>query len=490
MNWLSKIVFIGFALSGVLASSCHNRNFNIHSVEDIRAYEIIEQLSDECGFSVLIKDKYAKKIMQEPLYSLHIKHQKLPYIFKLLIDDRGLISTFSKHTLRISSLLTRTFKLNYVATRRSGVSRTDIALTGTQSVHRSDYSQDAHEASTVTGMKIVSNDSFDFWNKIEKEILALLNTPSDSFKTPAPIVNKDAGFITVSGTKEQVSRVEEYVNALMKSLHRQVLIDVKILSVTLNKSQSTGINWEQIFALQNLDIGYGKRYSKDVNGDFLHPQSAELSGGLKSHYLSLVGNISVSNIINFLKTQGDVKSVSNPKVLTLNNQPALISSGEQIYYKRTQSTTTNNTSTTTSQNEIIESVFAGVLLDITPSISDEGAIILKINPSISSVKTNTLQTNNIRSIPPDMLKKQISSVVKLKDGQKIILGGLIDTQERTVVKKIPLLGDIPLINTLFKHKNKSKIITELVIIISPHIIDFEDDEVSLKDVGYSRKMSE
>jgi general secretion pathway protein D len=493
LYYLNSIIVVLLLLSSLHAGACSKRKFTIKSVEDIKAYELIDQLSDECSFSVIIKDPYAKKIMDEPIYSLNIKKRRLKDIFKILIDDRGLKARYNGDTLQISSLFTKTFQVDYVATSRVGSSSTDITLSGTNTAQTGANNGGANGSgsSSSTGMTIKSDDAFDFWNKIEEEIIALINTPMDEFKAPLPIINKNAGFITVTGTRQQVDRVGLYVSKIMKKLQRQVLIDVKILSVNLDNTKSTGIDWSQIYSLQDGALNYGVHRGSNVDGTFDIPTTVVPSDFITGKYLSFVGNININKIMNFLKTQGDVKSISNPKVLTLNNQPALISSGEQIYYKRTESTTTNNTSTTTSSNEIIESVFAGVLLDITPSISSRGEIILKINPSISSLKSDaTADANGVRTIPPDLLKKQIASVVSLKDGQRVVLGGLIDSKEAINEKKVPLLGDIPIINPLFRSENKSKSTEELVIIITPHIVNRYNRNTDLENLGYSKGIFE
>jgi general secretion pathway protein D len=202
------------------------------------------------------------------------------------------------------------------------------------------------------------------------------------------------------------------------------------------------------------------------------------------------GSLKINNIIKFLKTQGDVKSISNPKVLTLNNQPALISVGNELFYKIQSTTSTIGASGAGTQgsNEEINSVFAGILLDITPEISEDGIITLKINPSISdTLDAVERDSTGSRNIPPDLSRKQISSVVTMRDGQRVILGGLISSKRGKKVSKVPLLGDLPLLDNLFKRELEINTVEELVLIITPHIIR-KDSDISLEDLGY-RKLS-
>ena len=103
-----------------------------------------------------------------------------------------------------------------------------------------------------------------------------------------------------------------------------------------------------------------------------------------------IGHTKISEVVKFLGTQGDVKAISSPRVMTLSNQPALISVGKELFYKIKSSTTASSGGgTTSSQGELVDSVFAGILLDITPEIDNNGMITLKINPSISETVTRS-----------------------------------------------------------------------------------------------------
>jgi general secretion pathway protein D len=189
-----------------------------------------------------------------------------------------------------------------------------------------------------------------------------------------------------------------------------------------------------------------------------------------------------------LKTQGDVYSISNPKILTLNNQPALITAGTELFYSIDSSTTTagGGTAPVVGQTRTVSSVFSGVLLDITPEISNDGNIILRVNPSISETASAINSSNEQRKMPPDLTRRQMSSVISVKDGNRVIVGGLINTKNVNDSNKIPLLGDIPFLGSLFKREGMSKKTEEIIIIIEPHIIKKEGDTLKMADLGFTR----
>ena len=477
------------------AKSCSHRAFNIKVSEEVATSEILNQLSNECSFSVVLKDSLAKEKLSQKLYGVNIKQMRLGEIFDVLISAKGLDYDYDNKVLTISGLKTRTFKIDYVNTERSGVSNTDISLTGDSTgADASGGTNDSGKGGSLsTGATIKSSDNFSFWKNMEAEITSILNATEEKSKVK-PIINREAGLITVTGTSEQINRVSAYIHEMMKRLHRQVLIDVKMLSVTLDNSRQTGVNWGELYKLQNMQMAYeilNTNNLKKLTDDKIEEFG---DGNPSAHptFIRLSGNTGITDVVKFLKTQGDVTAISNPKVVTLNNQPAVFSSGDQLYYKLSSSSrqTGNNAATETFNNEVVKSVFAGVLLDITPEITDDNEIILKINPSISSVKSRVkTDDNGVRRLPPDLMKKQISSVVKLRDGEKVILGGLISSKKGLETTKVPILGNIPLLGYAFQQKKVSEIREELIVIITPHIIKrgrIDAHPVSLKDLGYEK----
>ncbi len=493
-NLLAGFLMMSIATVTALdAKSCDYRSFNIKVSEEVSTAEILNQLSNECSFSIVTKDSYAQEKLKDKLYGINIKRMSLEEIFDVLISSKGLDFDYDSKLLTISGLKTKTFKIDYVNTKRSGTSSTDISLTGETGDSRGN-SESGKGGSLSTGATITSEDSFSFWEKMQQELETMLNSPEDKFKAPAPIINREAGLVTVSGTTKQINRVSAYIHQIMNRLHKQVLIDVKILSVTLDNSRQTGINWGEIYKLQNMQMAYEilntnnlSNISNDKITDF-----GDSNPSAHATFMRLSGNTGITDVIKFLKTQGDVTAISNPKVVTLSNQPAVFSSGDQLYYKLSSSSrqTGSNAATETYNNEVVKSVFAGILLDITPEITDDDEIILKINPSISSVKSRVkTDESGVRRLPPDLMKKQISSVVKLKDGEKVILGGLINTKKGVETSKVPILGNIPLLGYAFQQKKISEIREELIVIITPHIIKNKTkgtNAVSLKDLGYEK----
>jgi len=497
MKYIKKILhgtLLTLLLSGVSYANCTYELFSISSTKDTKIIDFIEQLSDECEFSIIVTDPKANDFLKTKLNKTHLKNLTIDEVLNIILTENNLYYKLQNNILKISYLQTKIFNIDYILSQRKGIGSTNITLssssaTGSQSDNNNNSTSNSPASSAAeSGIKIESTDEVKFWKDLDKELRSVINRPHDIYNAGAPIINKNAGLVTVTATTKQMKRLEGYLKRLQDKVQLQVLIDVQLLSVTMNEGRSTGIDWKQLYALQNANLSLDYISKKNVI-EWADPSVISAVGDQaknSAHILSLKSTASINEVIKFLKTQGDVISISNPKVLTLNNQPALITAGTEYFYKITSTETlATGTSGTQSQNENIQSVFAGVLLDITPEISDDKTITLKINPSLSETRNDMSTTNSSdRKMPPDLNRRQLSSVVTVKDGGRIILGGLINTKNTISSNKVPLLGDIPGLNYLFKYEEKTKQIEELVIIIEPHIVHKDKKNVSLSDLGY------
>ena len=482
--------FLTVLISTSLTADCSYELFSISSAKNTKIMDFVEQLSDECEYTVIANDTKTQKFLNTTLNKTHIKNLTINEVLDLILTKNNLSYTLENNVLNISYLTTKVFSIDYILSQRKSTGSTDVTLsssTDAKTAAAGGAATGEGGTSAESGIKIESNDEVKFWEQLDLEFQSILNRPHDSYVAEAPIINKNAGLVTVTSTVHQMKRFEDYLKQLQDKVQLQVLIDVKILSVTMSDHQSTGIDWAQLYALQNINLSADILAQKNVAT--FTPAGSILTATADQNptqLLQISANASLNEVIKFLKTQGDVNSLSNPKVLTLNNQPALITVGTEHFYKITSSDTlAGGTTATTTQEDEVKSVFAGVLLDITPEIADDKTITLKINPSLSETTTDiSASDNSDRTMPPDLKRRQLSSVVTVKDGNRIILGGLINTRNTINSNKIPLLGDIPILGWAFKHEEKVKSTEELIIIIEPHIISKEKSTLSLKDLGY------
>ncbi|PHS37453.1 MAG: pilus (MSHA type) biogenesis protein MshL [Sulfurovum sp.] len=510
-------VLLGFT-NNLAASGCSTKLFSVTIDSKLTIGDVIDNLADTCGLTVIVQDDAAKLRMNKNLYYVKLKNSTLKGFLNTILKDNDLHYTLKGNKLKISYLITRTFRMHYISGQRTGTSITNVTIansTNSASTNSGGGGGGGEDSTNLSksGINIESTDEFMFWQTVESEIQRILigagdgsthyTKTGDSWTGPdgkvweynplAPVINPDAGMITVTGTERQINRVARYINIMTKQIKSQVMIDVRILAVSFDDSSTTGVDWSQLYTLQNLTINSLAMAQKNVASytfDNLRGiTDAEFGQGTKptdAHVISMTGNTKVTEIVKFLSTQGDVKSISSPRVMTLNNQPALISAGQELFYKiKSSSTASGGGGAVAAEGELVDSVFAGILLDITPEIDTNGYITLKINPSISEAKDQIGPDGGVRTIPPDLIRRQVSSVIKVKDGEHAILGGLIASKTGYESNQIPLLGDIPLLGYLFKREEKIVKVEELVIIITPHIVK-NSKSVSLKDLGYTK----
>jgi len=490
-------------MTSSLSADCTYQLFSISSVKGTQINEFIDQLSDECSFTVIVTDPEAEKLLGKQLNKTNLKNLTIDEVLDLVLKENNLFYNLENNILHISYLVTKTFDIDYIITTRKSVGTTGVTLSsnsgqsqasaaGQGGAQGGTQSGQSSGNDSESGITIETTDEVSFWENLDLEFQSILNRPEDDYSADAPIINKTAGLVTVSATPRQLKRLETYLIEVQRKAKAQVLIDVKLLGVKLDNKHETGVDWSQLYALQNfnLDVDYKKVKG---TGTFEAPSTiTEVGAGpsFDAHILSVTGGGSIDEVIKFLKTQGNVKAISNPKIMTLNNQPALISVGNEYFYKLAQTTNQQGSGggvANTLQNDIINSVFAGILLDITPEIDDEGRITLKINPSLSEtiLPIDVASSGEDRSVPPDLNKRQLSAVVTVQDGERVILGGLIQSKDSINESKVPLLGDIPILGWLFKYEEKINTIEELVIVVEPHIIKDGKQTISLSELGYS-----
>jgi len=185
-----------------------------------------------------------------------------------------------------------------------------------------------------------------------------------------------------------------------------------------------------------------------------------------------MGSGDVNVLIQILKTIGDTNLLSSPRVTAINNQEAKILIGKSQPYATNTVTQTTGTATTGTDIKFID---VGVKLYVTPTITRDGFVTMKIRPEVSSSTTNYLYGPVPQTAVPIVETTQAETSISIKDGTTIIIGGLIKDERSDTVNKIPLLGDIPILKTAFSNTDKRVQKQELVILLTPHIITGDTD---------------
>jgi MSHA type pilus biogenesis protein MshL len=346
-----------------------------------------------------------------------------------------------------------------------------------------------------SSVNVTADNPIDFWKELKTELAFLLTERGKQ----SLAINMTAGLVQVTDRPSVLKHVEHYLSGVDKSVHRQVDIEARLYTVTLNNQFQFGIDWVHVASAYGGQLGFGgstmpvaiggnSLQNSTLNGLNSPPTGSTPTSGNNLSTL-VFQNFNTAAAVNALEQQGKVEVISKPRVRTLNNQTALIKVGEDKPFFNTSTTylpVANGNGATTltpEQQTLVTSVTIGTILSLTPQISDDDWISLDISPVLTSLLgtvyapasgTSSTSDQTSGTTAPDMETKQTSSLVRVRDGNTVVLGGLIQTQVAKQLNKIPLLGDIPLLGKLFTGTFDYKQKQELVIFVTPHIVrDYE-----------------
>lgn len=455
-----------------LKTKCGKKAISIALSKDASLKTALFDVAQYCDFNVIIKDKYAREKLSQNIQELNINALNLRQILNLLINEQDLEYDFKDKVLRVYGIKTVSFRLDYISSVREGQSIIRASVDAIPKQAEGDVELEINDDNLIKTVE-----SFDFYKTLEKNLTSLLQSSNDAPKSL--IIDKSAGLITLSATPPQLRKVKTYLKTLQSRLLREVLIDVKIISVELNKEHQKGINWDSFAIFLNSKTPMGLPSS--IGYESITDSSLQSHGIMRD--ISLNSAIDFSSILNFLDKSGKTTVMSSPKIVTLNNQQALFSVGDTINYQTRETSKGTETGVTVTETYNNYSIFIGILLNILPSISDDDQIVLRIAPSLSDFKypADKLHHKTPRNIAPDTVSKKLSTVVRLQNGQTLVLGGLISKSTQTSTNKVSFLGSIPLLGWLFKGQSLGSGKSEIVFIIKPTIIKHT---ISPKSLGY------
>jgi len=257
-----------------------------------------------------------------------------------------------------------------------------------------------------------------------------------------------------------------------------VIIEAKIMEVTLNDDYQQGVRWDEVLGhIGSTDFSFG------TNGGIAGNAISASIGGVTGISFK---NADFSGVINLLQTQGNVQVLSSPRITATNNQKAVIKVGEDEYFvTEVSSTTTTGTATTTTPEVELTPFFSGIALDVTPQIDKNGEVILHVHPSVTltdeQTKTIRFGDDNFSLPLAQSSVRESDTIIRAKSGEIVVIGGLIETNKIDIESKTPLLGDIPFLGELFKSKSATTQKKELIIMLKPIVVDQNTWKTQLQD---------
>lgn len=305
------------------------------------------------------------------------------------------------------------------------------------------------------------------------------------------VVNVEAGLIAVRATGRQHKRIQEFMNLVMSSAKRQVLVEATIMEVTLSDQYQQGINWSRLN--NGLGVSQGQVGSATLPSGVVPGTSP---GVFLLNYLnptSSIGNLSAT--VQLLESFGKVKVLSSPKISVMNNQTALLKVVDNNVFftikvtPALQGVNGNVTSPATYESQL-ETVPVGFVMSVTPQISDTDEVTLNVRPTITRIvgyvqdPNPALAANNVVSQVPVIQARELESVLKLNSGQIAVMGGLMQDSVNNAKDGIPGLSSLPVIGNFFSYRNEKSSKTELVIFMRPVVVKDASINGDYKDYRY------
>lgn len=443
---------------------------------EVRAF--FAGLTDDTPYSVAIHPEVAGSI------SLTLKNVTFDEVINVIKRMYPLDIVHEGRVVQVlpAKMRTETIPVNYLMMKRSGQSTVSVVAGGvsqmadnnssSQSSASNNYSnnnqQDGEFGNNqnieLNGSRIQTTNSNDFWKDLELALKSLIGSGDGCYVIASP----QASLVTVNALPSEIMQLKDFLRQTQENLQRQVILEAKIVEVTLKDEYQQGVNWNEIAgSIGSTSLSFATTAAGQISNSI----TAAL-GGVSN---LVINNADFTGVISLLETQGDVQMLSNPRVTATNNQKAVIKVGQDEYFVTNVSSTTVTGNATTTTPEIdLTPFFSGIALDVTPQIDKYGSVILHVHPSVTQTEEQqkVITLNNDEFILPLAQSniRESDTVIRAQSGEIVVIGGLMQTITTDEESKTPVLGDIPLFGNLFKSISKRQEKKELVILLKPTVV--------------------
>ena len=409
---------------------------------------VLYSLSQAVGMNLIMDPSFAE---EKRLATLNLENVSASTVLKEILSTFDLYYQVEKNVIRIKPYEERIFQLNFLDTSVNadfdvggdvfggGETEQSVGLAGNFK---------------LTGQGAKKSNPYDLVEEMVKGMLS---------KGGKYTLNRLSGSLYVKDTPAVIRSVSRLVNHLGETLARQILIEARVIEVSLSDEYSYGINWSTL---------------RDQTTKNTRVESASWALGRGLVLRGIHNDFSIDATIDALRTFGDSKVVSNPSIRSKHGKPAVISVGTSFTYKKSVTTTELDRDSRVEESTEVEvsTVFDGLILGVIPFIEADGQITLLINPILSNVDPDSIKPESVSASGTESISlpvvgiKEISTTIGINSGDVVILGGLIDKRRQDTKKGVPFLSGIPLLGYLFKHEAARDETRELVIILSVSMV--------------------
>jgi len=431
------------------------------AVQDTKLKDVLMVLARGSRYNMIVDPAINESV------TIDLKKMTMGEALQAILSPLHLQYTIRGNTIEVlrPRMSTRVFTLNYITASRTGETGLIVSSGG-----RGGEKSSAGDYGTVK-----STNKVDLWAEIRKGLNSILfgggGENGSGHQEERLVINEHSGTILVTALPAKLMEIADFLERVEGSIQRQVMIQAKIIEVTLSDGFKAGIDWAGIPNLRGSFVGNltsGLAAAQPLPASVVQ----HLSPGTGNFQIGATkGDISI--LLDMIATQGKVHVLSSPRISTLNNQKAIIKAGrEDTFFTVNKETNTEGGVLQENFNVDREDYTIGVVLDVTPQISSDGTIIMNIHPSITDfVEEKTFPPGavgvDILANAPVLDVREVDTMVRVKDGETIVIAGLMQEKTEESTTSVPVLGDIPVFGKLFRRVEKKKENTELVILLQP-----------------------
>ena len=387
------------------------------------------------------------------------------------------------------TLQTRIFTVNYPNSQRVGSSELRVSAGGTQSAGSASGSSGAASSGSAGQQpetsKVSTTNKTDFWSELSGAIKGMVGGEGRSV-----ITSPQAGIMAVRAMPDELRQVEKFLKAAQIAVERQVMLEAKLVEVELRDGFQSGVNWGAFAAGADAALAVGVLGSGVTNTNMLlQGGTTTLSGVVPVPSVATAGGLfglalqtnSFGAVLGFLETQGDVQTLSSPRVATLNNQKAVLKVGTDSFFvtnvsggSSPSSSSSSTGNTTTMPTITLTPFFSGISLDVTPQVDDGVNVTLHVHPAVTSVTETSKQIDlgaagNYKLPLASSAVNETDTLVRIQDGRIVAIGGLMQMDSSRNVSGVPgTTGSI--FAPLFGNKASAGRKREVIVLIKPTII--------------------
>lgn len=408
-------------------------------------------------------------------------------------------------TIFAPTLQSRIFTINYPNSQRNGTS--DLRVSSgrdEKSSSTSSSNSSGTSGGTTTGSiqaessRVTTNSKTDYWSELTNAVKGLVGTGEGRSVVTSP----QAGIMAVRAMPEELRQVSKFLKAAQISVQRQVMLEAKIVQVSLSDGYQSGIDWSALKNTGDSTGAMGVLSGNSTSNTLINGVQSKLPGfaagttGLLANGVALptagtglfglaFATEGFQAVLGFLETRGDVQILSSPRIATLNNQKAVLKVGTDEYFvtgvtggSNSAGTTTTN-STTTLPDITLTPFFSGISLDVTPQIDEGNTVTLHVHPSITAVteKTREVDLGTVGNYRFPLASSEVNesdTLVRIQDGKIVAIGGLMQIQANRSSSGLPGSSDT-IFSSLLGNKANTGSKKELVVLIKPTIIHTQED---------------